>query len=68
MLSNNYTKALNATLLHQKHQKRYRDLDQGKYTPIAQDPEERSKEATKVRERLEKIQNVIQETQVSVYN
>ena len=58
---------MNATLLHQKHQKRFRDLDQGRYTPIALDPEERTKEALKVRERLEKIQNMLEETQVLIF-
>lgn len=55
---------MDATLLHQKHQKRFRDLEQGKYTPLAQDAEERLREFAKTEERIEKIENIIQSLQV----
>jgi hypothetical protein len=56
---------MDATLLHQKHQKRFRDLEQGKYAPLAQDDEERFREFAKTEDRIQKIENIIQALQVS---
>ena len=48
---------MNETLLHQKHQKRYRELEQGKYN--ATDQDSRSSEYSKAYDRLMRIQSVL---------